>query len=143
MKRLRRDERGDAAVIGCIGLAFFFLLLGGAAIDLWGTMSADRNLAAIAQDAAAAGASGLDVTAYRAGQVELDPTTATNLALANLQAQPDLPHLSGPPQITVSGADITVTLTEDVSSLVLEIAHHHAIPITVSATSAARPSAGP
>jgi Flp pilus assembly protein TadG len=158
-RRLRDNERGDAALIGCVGLAAFFLLVGFALIDYWSTLSVDRNLQAIAQDAANAGASGIDVNAYRDnGIVELDPATATSLAIADLRSEPPSelpPSVLGSPctdspslaegsacfTIDVSGASITVLLHEDVASIVLEVAGHHGLPITVSATSTATVSA--
>ncbi len=159
MTRSLREERGDAALIGCVALAAFFLLLGFAVIDYWSTLSSDRNLQAIAQDAADAGASGIDINAYRDnGVVQLDPETAASLAIADLQAQPssELPPavLEAPClgttslsddtacfMVDVTGASITVMLHEDVGSIVLEVAGHHALPITVSATSTATVSA--
>jgi Flp pilus assembly protein TadG len=157
--RSLREERGDAALIGCVGLAAFFLLLGFAVIDYWSTLSSDRNLQAIAQEAADSGASGIDINAYRDnGVVQLDPETATSLAIADLQSQPssELPPavLEAPCpgstslsdatacfMVDVTGASITVILHEDVGSLVLEVAGDHALPITVSATSTATVSA--
>jgi Flp pilus assembly protein TadG len=159
--RGRREERGDAALIGCVGLAAFFLLLGFAVIDYWSTLSADRNLQAIAQDAADAGASGIDVNAYREnGSVQLAPETATSLAISDLQSQPssELPRavlgstcpagtsLSDDTacfMIDVTGASITVILHEDVASIILKVAGRHALPITVSATSTATASGYP
>jgi Flp pilus assembly protein TadG len=158
-RRLRGNERGDAALIGCLGLAAFFLLVGFAVIDYWSTLSVDRNLQAIAQDAANAGASGIDVNAYRdSGIVELDPATATSLAIADLRSEPPSelpPSVLGAPctdspslaegsacfAIDVSGASITVLLHEDVASIVLEVAGRRGLPITVSATSTATVSA--
>jgi len=142
-----------------VGLAAFFLLLGFAVIDYWSTLSVDRNLQAIAQDAADAGASGININAYRDnGVVQLDPETATSLAIADLESQPssELPRaVLGAPcagrtsllhdpacfMIDVTGASITIILHEDVKSIVLEVAGHHALPITVSATSTATVSA--
>jgi Flp pilus assembly protein TadG len=144
-----------------VGLSAFFLLLGLAVIDYWGTLSADGNLQAIAQAAADAGASGLDVTAYRdSGVVRLNPEAAVSLAMADLQAQPsselpravlgtaclDAASLAASPDcsaIEVTAASVTVILHEEVSSIVLEVAGHHALPITVSATSTATASAYP
>jgi hypothetical protein len=154
-----REDRGDAALVGCVGLAAFFLLLGLAVIDYWSTLSVDRNLQAIAQDAADAGASGIDINAYRGdGVVELDAEIATSLAFADLRSQPSSelpPAVLGAPcpsgaslsrdpscfMIDVTGASITVILHEDVASIVLEAAGRHALPITVSATSTATASA--
>jgi len=157
--RSLREESGDAALIGCVGLAAFFLLLGFAVIDYWSTLSSDRNLQAIAQDAADAGASGIDINAYRdSGVVQLNPASATSLAITDLQSQPssELPRAvleTACPASTslsddtacftvdITGASITVILHEDVGSLVLEVAGHRALPITVSATSTATASA--
>jgi hypothetical protein len=154
-----QEERGDAALIGCVGLAAFFMLLGLAVIDYWSTLSADHNLQTIAQAAADAGASGIDVDAYRdSGVVELDPQSATSLAMADLSAQSpsELPPAvletpcagseglaEGPDclAIDVTGASITVVLHEDVGSLVVEVAGRRSLPITVSATSTATASA--
>jgi hypothetical protein len=153
----QRDERGDAALVGCVGLAALFLLVGFAVIDYWSALSADRNLQAIAQDAANAGASGIDVNVYRVGGiVELDPADATSLAIDDLRSQPssELPASVlatncgasvGPVpacfMIIVTGPSITVVLHEDVASIVLEVAGRHGLPITVSATSTATASA--
>lgn len=161
------SERGDAAFIACLGLAMFFLLLGGTVVDLWGVMGAEHNLQAVAQAAADAGASGVDTDVYRStGDVVLlsgdapppcplgGPCEAYTLALTNLDDQQDLPaavgdntcgpDLASDPDcnvVTVNGASITVTLHENVGSLVLRIAGHHSLPITVSATSVATISA--
>jgi Flp pilus assembly protein TadG len=141
-----------------VGLAAFFLLIGFAVIDYWSTLSVDRNLQAIAQDAANAGASGIDINAYRdSGVVQLDPATATSLALADLRSEPpsELPPevleaactaSTSPTEgaacftIDVTGSSITVVLHEDVASIVLVVAGHRGLPITVSATSAATAS---
>ena len=148
----------------CLGLALFFVLLGGAVVDLWGAMTAQQNLQAIAQDAADAGASGVNTDVYRSDDDEVvlltgtepppcpsdSPCEAYTLAMVNLEAQSDLPAavldttcgpgLSTDPDcnaISIDGAAITVTLHENVSSLVLQVADHHALPISVSATSVA------
>ena len=52
----------------CFGLALFFLLLGAGVVDLWGAMTAQQNLQAIAQDAANAGASGVNTDVYRSDE---------------------------------------------------------------------------
>jgi hypothetical protein len=152
----------------CFGLALFFLLLGAGVVDLWGTMTAQQNLQAIAQDAANAGASGVNTDVYRSDDDVVlltgtdpppcpggSPCEAYTLAMVNLEAQGDLPaavldmtcgpDLSTDPDcnaISVDGAAITVTLHENVSSLVLKAAGHNALPISVSATSVATLSTG-
>jgi hypothetical protein len=153
----------------CLGLALFFLLLGAGVVDLWGTMTAQQNLQAIAQDAADAGASGVNTDIYRSDDDDVvlltgtepppcpgdGPCEAYTLAMVNLEAQRDLPAavlatMCGPDlatdpdcnAINVDGPAITVTLHENVSSLVLQVADHHALPISVAATSVATLSTG-
>ena len=89
----------------CLGLALFFVLLGAGVVDLWGTMTAQQNLQAIAQDAADAGASGVNTDVYRSDDDEVvlltgtepppcpsdSPCEAYTLAMVNLEAQSDLP----------------------------------------------------
>ena len=50
------------------------LLLGGVSLDLWAAASVRARLAAVADDAATAGATALDDGALRAGEVRLDPS---------------------------------------------------------------------
>lgn len=139
----RRDERGDAAFMLCLGLALFFALLGFGVVDLWGAMTAEQNLQAVAQSAATAGASGINTDQYRVGVLVLGPSAIAD-AQANLQDnQADLPgYVIDNAQITLNGNAITVTLTENVSSLVIEVAGKRSIPITASATAQAMTSAG-
>ena len=115
MKRLRRwtppwrparhDERGDAMIIWCLGLAILLLPIGGISLDLWHVVSEERALQTAASSAANAGASGVDTATYRAshGQtVVLDPTLATSLALQNLSDQSHLPAFGQAPQVAVA-----------------------------------------
>ena len=143
----RGDERGEAMVIWCLGIAILLLPLGGISLDLWHAISEERALQTAAADAAEAGASGINVAVYRTnGQVTLDPGLATSLAETNLVAQSDLPPLSQPPQITVTpdGTEITVVLHEDVRLTLLGLLEgNHPIRIAGSADSAPRPSGAP
>ena len=139
--RRRRDERGEAMVIWCLGLAILLLPLGGISIDLWHTVSDERALQTAANDGAQAGSSGINVEAYRAtGEVVLDPTLAVNLAEQNLAQQSGLPALAAPPTVTVSPDDqrITVQLTANVhlTLLGLAVGNH---PIHIVATGSAAP----
>src|SRR5260370_32904515 len=96
----RRDERGDAMVIWCLGLAILLLPLGGISVDLWHAISEQRALQSAASAAAHAGASGINVATYRnTGQAVLDPAAAVSLAEANLAEQPGPRVLSAPPDI--------------------------------------------
>ena len=145
--RARRDERGDAMVVWCAGLAVLLLPLGGISLDLWHAISEERALQAAAAAAADAGASGINIAVYRStGQVVLDPSMATNLAEGNLADQSSLPPLSDPPLITVTptGSEITVVLHEDVHLTLLGLVEgNHPIHVAATASSAPRPSGAP
>jgi len=140
----RRDERGDAMVIWCLGLAVLLLPLGGISVDLWHAISQERALQSAASAAAEAGASGIDIPTYRAaGDVVLNPTLAVDLARISLADESNPPDLSAPPDITVADNDgqITVTLHEDVHLTLLGLIEgNHLIRITASASAAPRPS---
>lgn len=143
----RGDERGDAMVIWCLGLAVLLLPLGGISLDLWHAISAERALQSAASAAADAGASGIDIPTYRAsGNVILEPTVAVNLAGTNLAEQPNPPVLSAPPDITVAANDgaITVVLHENVHLTLLGLVEgNRPIHITATASAAPRPSGTP
>jgi Flp pilus assembly protein TadG len=134
-------------IVWCLGLAILLLVVGGISLDLWHPLSEERALQSDASAAAAAGASGLDVAAYRAnGQVVLDPGLAVSLAEQNLAQQPDPPTLSAPPTITVSpdGEQITVQLRENVHLTLLGIVDgNHPIPIVATGSAAPRASGAP
>ena len=140
----RRDERGDAMVIWCLGLAILLLPLGGISVDLWHTVSEERSLQSAAVDAADAGSSGINAALYHAtGQIALDPTQAVALAEQNLAQQPGLPPLASPPTITVSpdGQHITVQLNTNVHLTLLSLVEgNKSIHIVASSSAAPRPS---
>ena len=143
----RNDERGDAMVIWCLGLAVLILPLGGISLDLWHAISQERALQSAASAAADAGASGIDITTYRAdGDVTLNPALAAELASNNLADQSNLHTLSGPPDIAVADNDgqITVILHENVHLTLLGLVEgNHPIHITATASAAPRASGAP
>jgi Flp pilus assembly protein TadG len=146
LNQRRLNQRGDAIAVWCLGLALLLLPLGGVSLDVWHAISAQRHLQALAEDAAAAGASGLDTTKFRTtGKAVLDPSLATELAETNLATQSDLPTLNGE-QITVSPDDstITVSLHQQVRLTLLSLSlGNQSIGIAGSASSAPRASGDP
>ncbi|MDQ6616596.1 MAG: pilus assembly protein TadG-related protein [Actinomycetota bacterium] len=138
----RRSERGYFDVFWALGMAIMVLFIGGMSTDLWHVTSQARTLDSAADSAAAAGASGLDVTTYKAtGKAVLDPNSATQLAAANLANQTGLP---GPPnpQIDVAPDNITVTLHGQVHITLLQLFLGRRT-ITLTSTANASPRAGP
>ena len=101
---IKRGERGFVT-IWMLGLCVMLFFLGGIALDMWRAFSERRGLAAMADAAAMAGASGIDEELYRTtGIVELDDRPggrAETLAAQHLAAQDD--------DASVTGATITVT----------------------------------
>jgi Flp pilus assembly protein TadG len=101
-------------------LALAVMLLGGIGIDLWRALAEHRELAGIADAAAAAGSSGVDLEEFRrSGEVRLAPDLATDLALTVLAAQPDAGDLSAAPVIEVDPSQVTVLLRRTVDLTLL------------------------
>ena len=108
--RGRRDEDGFFS-LWVLGLCFVVLMIAGLSIDLWRAFSERRALAAIADSAAIAGASGIDEAHFRnSGQIKLDQAVAFQLADANVAAQTDRRSFDAA-DIDVTPQDVTVTVT--------------------------------
>lgn len=75
-----RHERGSVT-LWMLGLSLMLLAFGGLAIDYWRALALQRELGAVADSAAVAGASGIDEAHYRAtGEVTLEFGRAVGLA---------------------------------------------------------------
>jgi Flp pilus assembly protein TadG len=108
--RLHAEERGSTT-LWTLGLALTLLMVGGISIDLWSALGAHRDLAGIADAAAVAGSSGVDVEVFRAeGRVTLDPGLTRDLALRLIAAQPNGGDLDAAPAVVVSGDGQSVTV---------------------------------
>jgi Flp pilus assembly protein TadG len=135
-----REERGDAMVVWCLLLAVMLLPLGGLSVDLWHGIAVQRQLQSAAEDAATAGASGIDVREYRdTGCIGLDPDNAIALARSNLESQTTLGPLARAFfQVSANGEEITVSLREDVRLTLLSWVEGNK-PLVVAATAASGP----
>lgn len=112
-------ERGSAS-LWLLGLGLALLLLGGMSLDLWKVLGDRRELAALADAAAVAAASGVDEAAWRAtGEVVLDAERATTLALGVLAGSAGEGDLSAPPVVEVSAGSVRVFLVRQVDFTVL------------------------
>jgi Flp pilus assembly protein TadG len=138
-----RHERGEAMVVWCLLFAVLMLPLGGLSVDLWHGIAVQRQLQAAADDAATAGASGIDVQTYRQdGCLVLDVPQAVSLAEANLADQAGLGPLSAT-DVTVApnGSEISVVLSKDVRLTLLTLVEgHRPLVVTAGATSEPRGS---
>lgn len=139
MTRLRDDEAGQIT-LWVLGLAIAVLGLGGISVDLWRVMSERSELAVIADSAAVAGASGVDVDWFRAtGEVRLDGPLARNLSLSILNQEPDVTVVLLDPQVDL----MVVQLEREVPFSLLNIltgGTDSAVLITVVGRATADPS---
>ena len=131
-----KSERGSVA-LWVLGLSVLLLAFGGLALDYWRALALQRELAAIADSAAVAGASGIDEEIYRAsGEVVLDPERSRQLVSAAVEWQGMT--ISGS-QVDVDAASITVTLAAEIDLGLFRLLVSQDDPLTVRATSTAVP----
>ena len=123
------EERGSLTAFFVL-LVVAFLLVAGLVYDGGALLTARRDVADAAQDAARAGAQAVDVAAVRAGTPTLAPDAAVTAARAWLAAEG---HTG---TVTVAGDTVTVTVTDTVQLTLLSLAGLSAR--TVSAVEQAR-----
>ncbi len=81
------SDRGSVT-LWTLGLSMLLLLFGGLAVDFWRALALQRELAAIADSASVAAASGIDEEHYRdTGEVVIDPDRAADLGSAYAASQ--------------------------------------------------------
>ena len=82
-----RSERGSIT-LWMLGLSLLLLLFGGLAVDFWRALALQRELAAIADSASVAAASGIDEERYRAtGEVLIDADRAAGIGSSYVASQ--------------------------------------------------------
>jgi len=114
-----RDERG-MITLWILGLTISVMFLGGLGLDLWRAVAVRREVSTMADAAATAGANGLDENALRGGRVQLDDGRVRQLVAAELSEYPNAGRLVGA-QVTIAGAQVNVTLREQVHFSLLGI----------------------
>jgi hypothetical protein len=112
-------ERGTIT-LWVLGLCIALMFLGGLSLDLWRAVGDRRELSAMADAAATAGANGVDEEALRTGTVRLDPALARRLALAILAEYPSSRRFDGI-DVRVASNSVTVTLRDHVRFSLLGI----------------------
>ena len=105
-------ERGTVT-LWVLGLCIALMFLGGLSLDLWRAVSARRELSAMADAAATAGANGIDEPSLRAGTVRVDPDRARALASQTLGEYPHAAAIDAG-RVDVDGNRVTVTLRDHV-----------------------------
>jgi len=114
-----RCERGTVTLY-ILGLCVAVIFLGGLSLDLWRVVAVRRDLAAMADGAAAAAADGVDEGALRRGEIRLDPDRSLLLASENLEAQSDYGMVDAT-SVETRGTVVTVTLRSSVSFTLLGV----------------------
>ena len=115
----RAGEQGSVTLF-VVGICVGCLFLAGCSIDLWRAVAVRRELSAMADAAATAGANGLDTDALRAGTVRLAPVPARMLATEVLLRH-DAARSLDATRIRVFGSTVRVTLQDHVDFSLLRI----------------------
>ena len=131
------SERGSIT-FWLLGLSLMLIAVGGIGLDLWRALEVRRDLSGMADAAAAAAVSAIDVAHWRAtGDLRLDSADVEQRALWALQAQPGYAALTGSPAVGVVGGDsVVVRLERDVELTLLRL-FAGGKPFVVSAESVA------
>lgn len=122
-----------------LGLTLLLLIFGGISIDFWRALALQRHLAAMADSAAVAAASGIDEAHYRAtGEVVLLPNRAVELASASVGFQALEPQRMA---VTVdsAGTQVTVDLVDELDLGLLAVLTRDSEPILIRAVASATP----
>jgi hypothetical protein len=133
----RRDWRSDRGQISAfvVTLMATLLLFGGLVLDGGLALAAKVNAIGQAQEAARAGAQAIDLDAFREdGTIRLDPDHARALAQDYLNAA------GAHGTVRATTTEVTVTITHDQPTQLLQIAGLTELSVTASGT--ARPEPG-
>ena len=131
-------ERGSAT-IWMLGLSLLLLLFGGLALDFWRALALQRELAAVADSAAVAAASGIDEDIYRAdGNLVLNSNRARDLALSSIAFQ-NVVLTSTDISTSADGASVSVTIEGAVELGLLGVFVDETEPLIVRASATAAP----
>lgn len=133
-----RSDRGSVT-LWMLGLSLLLLLFGGLVIDFWRALALQRELAAIADSASVAAASGIDEDHYRlTGEVVIDPERATTLGVDYVAAQD-----AGLQDIAIStaadGSSVTVLVVDVLELGLMGVFVDQTEPLTVTAEGTALP----
>ena len=139
---MRRSEHGSVT-IWMLGLSLLLLLFGGLALDFWRGLAVQRQLAAVADSAAIAAASGIDEEHYRTtGEVVLDGARSRSLALTSIDLQGiELTSISS--KTSSDGTSVTVVLVAELELGLLGVFIDDSDPLTVRASATAFPRVVP
>lgn len=130
------SERGSVT-IWVLGLSMLLLVFGGLALDYWRALALQRELAAVADSAAIAAASGIDEEHYRStGTIVLEPSRSHELAQSAVVWQ-GVEVLAT--EVVVEADSVSVTLTGAVELGLLGIFVGQDEPMAVRGSATAVP----
>ena len=122
-----------------LGLSLLLLLFGGLALDFWRGLALQRELAAVADSAAIAAASGIDEDHYRAtGEALLNDDRARDLALTSIRGQ-DAGVVSADVTTSADGSRVTVVVEGAIRLGLLGLFVDQSEPLLVRASATAGP----
>lgn len=133
------DDAGASATAVVLLAATIVMGAAGISIDLWRGLAAHRDLVSLADGAAAASATALDIAAIYADPTDLvlDPDEARRRACDHLAGREPILRCGGRAIVTVGRQQVTVALQTDVSLTLLRILTGDATggPLTIRAES--------
>ena len=133
-----KADRGSVT-IWMLGLSVLLLLFGGIAIDLWRALDLQREMAAVADSAAIAAASGIDEEHYReTGEITLDPVRAEAFGSTSIDSQDALVE-SREIWIDPDGLSVTVEVSAVLELGLLGLFVDQTEPLQIRTTATAEP----
>jgi len=133
-----RSDRGSVT-LWMLGLSLLLLLFGGLVIDFWRALALQRELAAIADSASVAAASGIDEEHYRlTGEVLIEPARAVTLGADYVGAQ-DAGLLDLAISTATDGSSVTVLVVDELELGLMGVFVDQTDPLTVTAEATAVP----
>lgn len=133
-----KSDRGSVTM-WMLGLSLLLLLFGGLVIDFWRALALQRELAAIADSASVAAASGIDEEHYRlTGEVVIEPDRAMTLGADYVGAQ-DAGLLDLVISTATDGSSVTVLVVDELELGLMGVFVDQSEPLTVTAEATALP----
>ena len=133
-----RSDRGSVT-LWMLGLSLLLLLFGGLVVDFWRALALQRELAAIADSASIAAASGIDEEHYRlTGDVVIEPNRAVTLGADYVGAQ-DAGLLDLAISTASDGSSVTVLVVDELELGLMGVFVDQTEPLTVTAEATALP----
>jgi hypothetical protein len=132
------SERGSVT-LWTLGLSLLLVLFGGVAVDFWRALALQRELAAVADSASVAAASGIDEEHYRStGEVLIDAARASGIGSSYVASQDvtleDLIVTTAP-----DGLSVSVLVVDRLDLGLMGVFVDQQAPLTVRAKATAAP----